>query len=112
MAFRSPENVQRNELIRFQLQDNIRAPANGQEQLKKTYKFVVTDRSSFYDWYNAFFEVQFKLDLKANGGDIADAATTIINGSHSLIKRECPRRPREITKMWHMLGKLISVIFR
>ena len=86
MAFRSPENVQRNELIRFQLQDNIRAPANGQEQLKKTYKFVVTDRSSFYDWYNAFFEVQFKLDLKANGGDIVDAATTIINGSHSLIK--------------------------
>ena len=86
MAFRSPENVQRNELIRFQLQDNIRAPANGQEQLKKNYKFVVTDRSSFYDWYNAFFEVQFKLDLKANGGDIADAATTIINGSHSLIK--------------------------
>ena len=64
MAFRSPENVQRNELIRFQLQENIRAPANGQEQLKKTYKFVVTDRSSFYDWYNAFFEVQFKLDLK------------------------------------------------
>ena len=86
MAFRSPENVQRNELIRYQLQDNIRAPANVQEQLKKTYKFVVTDRSSFYDWYNAFFEVQFKLDLKANGGDIADAATTIINGSHSLIK--------------------------
>ena len=37
-------------------------------------------------WYNAFFEAQFKLDLKANGGDIADAATTIINGSHSLIK--------------------------
>ena len=35
MSFRSPENVQRNELIRFQLQDNIRAPANGQEQLKK-----------------------------------------------------------------------------
>ena len=30
--------------------------------------------------------MQFKLDLKANGGDIADAATTIINGSHSLIK--------------------------
>ena len=80
MAFRSPENVQRNVLIRYQLQDNIRAPANGQEQLKKTYKFVVTDRSSFYDWYNAFFEVQFKLDLKANGADIADAATTIING--------------------------------
>ena len=47
MAFRSPENVQRNELIRYQLQDNIRAPANGQEQLKKTYKFVINDRSNF-----------------------------------------------------------------
>ena len=35
MAFRSPENVQRNELIRYQLQDNIRMPANGQEQQKK-----------------------------------------------------------------------------
>ena len=86
MAFRSPENVQRNELIRFQLQDNIRAPANTQEQLKKTYKFVVTDRSSFFDWYNAFFEVDFKLDLKANGGDIGNTRTTLINGAHSLIK--------------------------
>ena len=86
MAFRSPENVQRNELIRYQLQDNIRASANGQEQLKKTYKFVTNDRSNFYDWYNAFFEVQFKLDLKANGGAIANTRTTLINGSHSLIK--------------------------
>ena len=24
---------------------------------------------------------------------------------------ECPRRPREITKMWHMLERLISLIF-
>ena len=30
----------------------------------------------------------------------------------SRIKRECPRRPRGITKMWHMLEKLISLIFR
>ena len=40
-----------------------------------------------YDWYNAFFEVQFKLDLKANGGAIANTKTTI-NGSHSLIKHK------------------------
>ena len=37
MAFRSPENVQRNELVRFQLESNIRAPANAQEQQKKIY---------------------------------------------------------------------------
>ena len=55
MAFRSPELVQRNELMRIQLQSNIRAPPNGQEQQKKAYKFVIEDRSTFYDWFNAFF---------------------------------------------------------
>ena len=40
----------------------------------------------FLDWYNAFFEVQFKLDLKANAGNIANTRITLINGSHSLIK--------------------------
>ena len=29
-----------------------------------------------------------------------------------ILKRECPRRPRGMTKMWHMLEKLISLIFR
>ena len=28
-----------------------------------------------------------------------------------VFKRECPRRPREITTMWHMPEKLISLIF-
>ena len=86
MAFRSPENVQRNELVRVELVGNIRAPANAAEQQKNGYKFVINDRSTFYDWFNAFFEVRFKLDLRANGGDNADTRTTIINGAHSLIK--------------------------
>ena len=85
MAFRSPENVQRNELVRFQLESNIRTPANGVEQQKNGYKFVINDRSTFYDWFNAFFEVRFKLDVKADGADNADERTTVINGSHSLI---------------------------
>ena len=86
MAFRSSENVQRNELVRFQLESNIRAPAAGAEQQKNGYKFTVNDRGTFYDWYNAFFELRFKIDLKADGGDNADAASTVINGSHSFIK--------------------------
>ena len=86
MAFRSPENVQRNELVRFQLESNIRAPAGGAEQQKNGYKFTVNDRGTFYDWYNAFFELRFKIDLKADGGDNADAASTVINGSHSFIR--------------------------
>ena len=37
MAFRSAENVQRNELVRFQLESNIRTPANGSQQQKNGY---------------------------------------------------------------------------
>ena len=88
MPFRSPENVQRNELVRFQLESDIRASANAAEQQKNGYKFTVNDRGTFYDWFNAFFEVRFKLDLKADGGDNADTRTTIINGSHSLIRHK------------------------
>ena len=35
MAFRSPENVQRNELVRFDLESVIIAPGNTREQEKK-----------------------------------------------------------------------------
>ena len=51
MAFRSPENVQRNKLVRFQLESNIRAPANAAEQQKNGYTFVINDRGTFYDWF-------------------------------------------------------------
>jgi len=86
MAFRAPENVQRNELVRFNLQSVIRAPANTQEQQRRRYKFTVENRGKFFDWYNAFFEIRFKIDLKANGGDNADQLSTVMNGSHSFIK--------------------------
>ena len=38
MAFRSPENIQRNELVRFDLESVIRAPGNTQEQQKRGLK--------------------------------------------------------------------------
>ena len=37
MTFRSQEYLQRNELVRFQLDYVIRAPANGQLQVKNGY---------------------------------------------------------------------------
>ena len=43
MAFRSPENVQRNELVRIEIVGNINAPANATEQQKNGYKFVIND---------------------------------------------------------------------
>ena len=87
MAFRSSDYLQRNELVRYQLDDVIRLPANTQKQVKNGYKFTINDRSSFYDWYNAYFEVQFQLQVLADGNGYADAGRiTVINGSHSLIK--------------------------
>ena len=87
MAFRSSEYLQRNELVRYQLDDVIRLPENTQHQVKTGYKFTINDRSSFYDWYNAYFEVQFQLQTLAAGQSYADASRiTVINNSHSLIK--------------------------
>ena len=87
MAFRSSEYLQRNELVRYQLDDVIRLPGDGQHQVKNGYKFTINDRSSFYDWYNAYFEVQFQLQKLADGDGYADAdRITVINNSHSLIK--------------------------
>ena len=87
MAFRSSEYLQRNELVRYQLDDVIRLPGDNQHQVKNGYKFTINDRSSFYDWYNAYFEVQFQLQVLADGNGYADAdGITVINGSHSFIK--------------------------
>ena len=86
MAFRTSEYLQRYELVRYQLDDVIRIPANNQYQQKTGYKFTINDRSSYYDWYNAYFEVQFQLQKKADGARyvVADRAA-VINGAHSLI---------------------------
>ena len=73
-------------MVRYQLDNVIRAPANGQYQQKSGYKFTINDRSSFCDWYNAYFEVQFQMQLLADGAAIPnDARSTVINGAHSLI---------------------------
>ena len=86
MAFRTSEYLQRNELVRYQLDEVIRIPANGQHQQKTGYKFTINDRSSYYDWYNAYFEVQFQLQKLADATSFAAAdRIAVINGAHSLI---------------------------
>ena len=87
MAFRSSEYLQRNELVRYQLDDVIRLPGNTQHQVKNGYKFTINDRSSFHDWYNAYFEVHFQLQKLADGTAYGGGdRIAVINGSHSLIK--------------------------
>ena len=87
MAFRSSEFLQRNELVQYRLDDIIRLPGNNQHQLKSGYKFTINDRSSFYDWYNAYFEAEFQLQKLADGTAYGGGdRIAVINDSHSLIK--------------------------
>ena len=53
---------------------------------------TVNDRSAIYDWYNAYFEVQFRLNKLDGAGGYAAAIddgnrATVINGAHSLINK-------------------------
>ena len=62
-------------------------PGNNQIQNKSGHKYTVRDRDNFYDWYNAYFRVDFRFKAVANGADIgADTESAPINGSFSLIK--------------------------
>ena len=51
--------------------------------------------------------------LKAlNTNNMSIEETKIVFTVFQRLKRECPRRPRGMTKIWHMLEKLISLISR
>ena len=86
MSFRTSENLQRYEFVRFHLDNVIEQPANNQAQKKNGYRFTINDRSTF-DFFNGYFEVTKELQNIADGTGYAEAARiTIINGSHSLIR--------------------------
>ena len=54
-------------MVRFQFDEIIRLPGNGQYEEKMGFRFTINDRSSFYDWCNVHFEVQFQLQKLAGG---------------------------------------------
>ena len=85
--FRVQPYLEKRKYIQFNLQDAIVLPGNGEFQEKNRYKFNVNDRNNFYDWYKAYFLVDFKFEAKANGANVdADTESAPINGSFSLIK--------------------------
>ena len=83
--------MERYEDVVFDLETALAAPANNQEQNKVGLRIVAdnTGETTPFDWYNARFEVDFKVDLSANGGNInaANNESGIVNGSSSLIKK-------------------------
>ena len=85
--FRTQPYLENTSYVQINLNTPITLPANNQFQTKRGYKFTVTDRDNFYDWYNAYFRVDFKFEAQADGANIAaDTQSAPINGSFSLIK--------------------------
>ena len=85
--FRIQPYLENEKYVKINLTTPILLPANGDPQEKEGYVFKLMDRDNFYDWYNAYFRVDFKFEATANGGNVdADTESAPINGSFSLIK--------------------------
>ena len=97
MSFRTSENLQRYEYVRFHLDNVIEQPANAAAQKKTGYRFTINDRSTMFDFFNGYFEVSKELQKLADGvGYAAADRITLINGSHSLIRHMVIKSPGKI----------------
>ena len=85
--FRTPQYLEKTEYIQINLDTPLTFPGNNQTQRKSGQKFTARDRDNFYDWYNAYFRINFTFEGTANGARIAaDTESAPVNGSFSLIK--------------------------
>jgi len=110
MSFRTSDKLQRYEKVRFSPDNLIEQPGNNGSQKKTSYKFTITDRSNFYDFFKGYFEVTFELQKKADGSGYAAAdRITIINGSHSLIKRMTIKSTGKVVYVSDNLHRITNV---
>ncbi|KAL9981658.1 hypothetical protein ACROYT_G010393 [Oculina patagonica] len=86
--FRSGKFLEKTEFMRFGLDKPITIPGNTQLQAKSGYKFSITDRDNWFDWYNAYIRADFTFEVTADGTAVAgDAPAAPVNGSFSLINK-------------------------
>ena len=83
--FRSPKYCNSYEYIPIQLDTHITTSGAGVAQRKNGYQFTINDRSSYFDWFNAYFEVDFKVVQDANAEYLAATRIAMINDAASLI---------------------------
>ena len=85
--FRAPRMFEKVSYQRFRLDTALTQPANGQSQVKTGLKFFVADQDIIYDFYNAYFRVEYQLQKKADGTFVAaDVPLAPVSGAFSLIK--------------------------
>ena len=89
-SFRNPKYLERYEDVVFDLEQALATPANNANQTKTGHRFVAdnTGEATPFDWYNARFSVDFKVQL-LDGTDFNNnnAQSGIVNGSNSLIEK-------------------------
>ena len=89
-SFRNPKYLERYEDVVFDLEQALAAPANNAHQTKTGHRFVAdnTGEATPFDWYNARFSVDFKVQLlDGNNFNNNNAQSGIVNGSSSLIEK-------------------------
>ena len=72
-------------MIPIQLDIPITTPGAGVAQRKNGYQFTINDRSSYFDWFNAYFEVDFKVVQESNADYLTAVRNAMINDAASLI---------------------------
>ena len=89
-SFRNPKYLERYEDVVFDLEQALATPANNAHQTKTGHRFVAdnTGEATPFDWYNARFSVDFKVQL-LDGNDFNNnnPQAGIVNGSNSLIEK-------------------------
>ena len=88
-SFRDSKYVERYEDVVFDLETALKTTvANNANQKKDRYRFVADNSGEVtpFDWYNDRISLDFKVNLLANGGNIALADhNDIVNGSYSFL---------------------------
>ena len=88
--FRSDKYLNRMEYYAYDLETDISTTirGNGQEQMKNQHRFIIDNTAEInpIDWYNAFFEIDFKLVKLADGNNFRANDMCTMNNGLSLIK--------------------------
>jgi hypothetical protein len=86
--------------------------ANNASQQKNGYSFTLNDRSSYFDWFNVYFEVNLKINKLADGANYDSANQIIvINNVASLIDQLVIKQNGKIVYDYNNLYKVVNVSF-
>ena len=101
--------LEKTNYVRVNLNTPFTFPGNNQTQIKTGHRFAISDRNNYYDWYNAFFFVDYTFEATADGALVgADTRSAPINGSFSLIQK---RTVKSAGKMLYEANGVHKAIF-